>query len=208
MGCRLTVPDRVKWNRFAASYESVAARAAERRWGALKRDLFSSMQGRVLFLAAGTGLDFQFFPPGRSVVAVDVSERMLERAAARAAGYPGEIALQQMDVRRLGFVDGCFDQVFTSCTFCSVTGPLEGLRQLHKVLRPGGTLRMFEHTGSRWLPFSLMLHACTALTRRFGPELNRPTVDTVRRAGFDVRRVTRHYLDVVKSIEARKPVAR
>lgn len=200
--------DRSRWNRFADTYENVAARAAERRWGAFKRDLFAAMDGRILFLAAGTGLDFQFFPPGRTIVGVDVSERMLERAAVRARGYDGVIALHQMDVRRLGFADGCFDQAYTSCTFCSVSDPLDGLGQLRRVLRPGGVLRMFEHTGSRWPPFSWMLHACTPLTRRFGPELNRPTVDNVRRAGFDVRRVTLHYLDVVKSIEARKPAGR
>ncbi len=198
--------DRVKWNRFAPAYESVSARAAERRWGAFKRELFAPMDGRILFLAAGTGLDFQFFPADRTVVAIDVSERMLELAARRVAGYPGTIALHQMDVRSLGFADQCFDQVYTSCTFCSVSEPLVGLRELWRVLRPGGSLRMFEHTGSRWLPFSAMLHACTPITRRFGPELNRPTVDTVRRAGFGIERLTRHYLDVVKSIEARKPL--
>ena len=64
---------------------------------------------------------------------------------------------------------------------------------------------MFEHTGSRWFPFSAMLHACTPLSRRYGPEMNRPTVRTVRQAGFEVRRVERHFLDVLKSIDARKP---
>lgn len=199
--------DRQKWNRFAPRYESLAAQASERRWAAFKRSLFASMEGRILFLAAGTGLDFQFFPPGREVVAIDVSERMLQIAASRAASYGGSIKLHQMDVRRLGFRDSSFDQVYTSCTFCSVSEPLEGLRQLRRVLRPGGELRMFEHTGSRWLPFSAMLHACTALTRLYGPDLNRPTVDTVRRAGFEITRVKGHYLDVVKSIEARNPGA-
>lgn len=198
-------PDRIKWNRAAAGYESLASRATERRWGGFKRDFFAGMQGRVLFLAAGTGLDFQFFPPGRRIAALDVSERMLERARDRAADYDGTIELHQMDVGRLAFADASFDQVYTSCTFCSVTDPLGGLLELRRVLAPGGELRMFEHTGSRWFPFSLMLTACTPLSRLVGPEMNRPTVETVRRAGFEVRRVTRHYLDVLKSIEARKP---
>lgn len=198
-------PDRIKWNRAAAGYESLASRATERRWGGFKRDFFAGMQGRVLFLAAGTGLDFQFFPPGRRIAALDVSERMLERARDRAADYNGTIELHQMDVGRLAFADASFDQVYTSCTFCSVTDPLGGLLELRRVLAPGGELRMFEHTGSRWFPFSLMLTACTPLSRLVGPEMNRPTVETVRRAGFEVRRVTRHYLDVLKSIEARKP---
>ena len=198
-------PDRIKWNRAAAGYESLASRATERRWGGFKRDFFAGMQGRVLFLAAGTGLDFQFFPPGRRIAALDVSERMLERARDRAADYDGTIELHQMDVGRLAFADASFDQVYTSCTFCSVTDPLGGLLELRRVLAPGGELRMFEHTGSRWFPFSLMLTACTPLSRLVGPEMNRPTVETVGRAGFEVRRVTRHYLDVLKSIEARKP---
>ena len=198
-------PDRIKWNRAAAGYETLASRATERRWGGFKRDFFAGMQGRILFLAAGTGLDFQFFPPGRHIAALDVSERMLERARLRAADYDGTIELHQMDVGWLAFADDSFDQVYTSCTFCSVSDPLGGLLQLRRVLRPGGDLRMFEHTGSRWFPFNLMLTACTPLSRLVGPEMNRPTVETVRRAGFEVRRVTRHYLDVLKSIEARKP---
>ncbi len=202
----MTLGDRAKWNRVAPAYQSFASRSAERRWAGFKRDLFSGMEGRVLFLAAGTGLDFQFFPPGRSVVAIDVSERMLECAAKRAGRYEGSLDLQQMDARQLALGTECFDQAYTSCTFCSVSEPLRGLREILRVLRPGGELRMFEHTGSRWLPFSAMLHACTPLARRFGPELNRPTVDTVRRAGFEVSGVTRHYLDVLKTIEARKPV--
>lgn len=203
----MKVPDRRKWNRFAPNYESLASHAAERRWGSFKKALFASMQGRILFLAAGTGLDFQFFPPGREIVAIDVSERMLERASVRAGTYQGSIVLQQMDVRRLAFRDRSFDQVYTSCTFCSVSKPLEGLHQLRRILRPGGILRMFEHTGSRWQPFRAMLHVCTPITRIYGPELNRPTVETVRQAGFEVTNVTAHFLDVVKSIEARRPAA-
>ena len=198
--------DRGKWNRAAARYESLASRAAEARWADFKRSLFSEMEGRVLFLAAGTGLDFQFFPPGRTVMAIDVSERMLERAREQARHYDGAIHLQQMDARELGFLDNSFDEVYTSCTFCSVSEPWKGLEQIRRVLRPGGVLRMFEHTASRWFPFNALLHACTPLSRRFGPEMNRPTVRSVRRAGFKIELVERHYLDIIKSIRARKPI--
>ena len=61
---------------------------------------------------------------------------------------------------------------------------------------------MFEHTGSRWFPFNLMLNLMTPITRLSGPELNRPTVENVARAGFTVQRVNNLYLDVVKTIEA------
>ena len=47
----------------------------------------------------------------------------------------------------------------------------------------------------------------TLLTRRFGPEMNRPTVDNVRRAGFEVLDVGHVFLDVVKTISARRPLS-
>ena len=204
----MSLSDRHKWNRASGSYDSLAARAAERRWAAFKRQAFRGMAGRVLFVSAGTGLDFQFFPPGQSIVSLDVSEEMLSKAARRARDYEGTLYLHQMDLRDLAFRDESFDQVYTSCTFCSVSEPLAGLAELRRVLRPGGCLRMFEHTASALSPLNAMLHACTALTARFGPAMNRPTVATARRAGFEVVRVRNHYLDVLKFVEARRPNGR
>ncbi len=195
---------RAKWDRASGGLDRFS-RGGEKRWAAYKREFFSQMEGRVLFLAVGTGLDIQFFPPGRTVTGIDISPKMLELAGPRADAYSGTITTRQMDVHEMDFPDDSFDQIFTSCTFCSVPRPVEGLRALRRVLRPGGELRMFEHTGSRWFPFNLMLHAMTPLTRRFGPELNRNTVRNVERAGFRIRRVRNLYLDIVKTILAENP---
>jgi ubiquinone/menaquinone biosynthesis C-methylase UbiE len=191
-----------KWDRAAASFDLFGA-GAEQRWTPWKREFFSHMgDGKILLVAVGTGLDIQFFPPGRDVVGVDISERMIEKARPRAAAYPGRFELKQMSVHQLDFPDHSFDQVFTSCTFCSVPDPVKGLSEVRRILKPEGELRMFEHTGSRLFPFSLMLHLMTPLTRLAGPEVNRKTVRNVERAGFRIRRVVNLYLDVIKTIEA------
>jgi ubiquinone/menaquinone biosynthesis C-methylase UbiE len=193
---------REKWNRAAGRYDLFAA-GAEKRWAAAKQEFFAPMRGNVLFVAAGTGLDFQFFPPNQNVVALDISQAMIERARPRAEAYAGRIELRLLDVHELD-ANEAFDQVFTACTFCSVPDPVNGLRRLHRALKPGGELHMFEHTGSRWFPFNVMLDLMTPISRLNGPELNRPTVANVRKANFTIREVRNLYLDIVKTIIAVK----
>ena len=101
------------------------------------------------------------------------------------------------------FDEGSFDQVFTSCTFCSVPNPVEGLKALYRILNPGGELHMFEHTGSRLFPFSFMMKLMTPLASRFGPELDRDTVANVEAAGFEITAVNHVFLDTVKTIHAK-----
>ena len=158
-------------------------------------------------LAAGTGNDFRFFPPGRSIVAIDISAKMLERAAKKAAAYEGTIELRQMDACQLEFADNTFDTVVTVCTFCSVPKPVVGLRELYRVLKPGGQILMFEHVRSRIGPLGVFLDLMTPLSRRLGPDLNRDTVGNVQKAGFRIRREENVYLDILKAIEGVKDPA-
>ncbi|MBI1358185.1 MAG: methyltransferase domain-containing protein [Acidobacteria bacterium] len=191
------------WDRASGSYDKYG-RGPEKRWAAAKREVFGAMgPGRILFVAVGTGLDIQFFPTGRNITAMDISERMIAKAVPRAAAYDGQIRLLRSDVQQPSLKPGGFDQVFTSCTFCSVPDPVEGLRALRSLLRPGGELRMFEHTGSGWFPFNVMLNLMTPLSRRFGPSMNRNTTRNVAAAGFEILSVRNVYLDVLKVIVAR-----
>ncbi len=192
-----------KWDRASANFDLMAGYGPEKRWEPVKRALFSKMgDGPILFLAIGTGLDVRFFPPNREILGIDISDRMLEKARGRVEAYDGRIELRQMDVHEMPFENGHFDQVFTSCTFCSVPRPVEGLEALRRVLKPGGELHMFEHTGSRYFPFRIMMNVMTPLSKRFGPEMNRPTVENVKAAGFQLAAVQHVYLDVVKTISA------
>ena len=199
---------RQKWDRAAGAFDLMNGYGPEKRWAPVKREFFSAMRGKVLFLAVGTGLDIQFFPPNQEIVGIDISDRMLDKARPRAEAYQGQIELRQLDVHDLDYAPGSFDQVFTSCTFCSVPNPVAGLEAVRRVLKPGGQLRMFEHTGSRYFPFNLLLNLMNPVARLAGPEVNRDTVANVQRAGFRGISITPVYLDVIKLIYAVAPGAR
>jgi len=196
-----------KWDKAALLFDLMGGFGPEKRWRPYKEALFSGMEGKILFMAVGTGLDISCFPPGRDITGIDISPKMLEKAQPRVEAYPGRMSIHVMDVRNMDFPDATFDQVYTSCTFCSVPDPVAGLSSIRRALKPGGKLGMFEHTGSKHFPFSVMLNVMNPVFRNFGPEINRDTVANVRAAGFEVRKVTNHYLDVVKTIEAVAPGA-
>jgi ubiquinone/menaquinone biosynthesis C-methylase UbiE len=192
-----------KWDGAAGSFDLLSF-GDDRRFGGYKRRLFAKMHGKSLMVATGTGNDFKYFPPGQDIVGLDISPKMLEKAAPRAVGYPGTLTLREMDVCNLDYPDDMFDTVVTVCTFCSVPKPIVGLTELRRVLKPGGQILMFEHMRSGIAQFGVLLDMMTPLTRRLGPDLNRDTVGNVLKAGFRLRRVENVYLDIVRIIEAVK----
>ncbi len=196
-----------KWDRASWTYDLVTW-GDERRFGPAKRRLFSAMTGNCLMLAAGTGNDFRYFPAGLAITAIDVSPAMIERARPKAAAYDGCLTLRVMDVQALEFDDATFDTVATACTFCSVPDPVGGLRELRRCLKPGGRLLMFEHVRSRLGPIAIMQDLLTPVSRWLGPDMNRDTTANVLRAGFELCRERNVYVDVVRTIEARRPALR
>jgi len=187
------------WSLRSRLYDRLEA--SDRRRGPAKAALFARMSGRTLLVAAGTGADFRFLPPG-DVIAIDFSAAMLRRADRRLAGTPARVRLLRSDARRLPFGGGTFDTVITSCTLCSLADPLAALHEIGRVLRPDGRLLLFEHVRSRHPLFGPALDVMTIWTRWGGTLMNRDTLTTVRSAGFLVTRVDSVFLDVILAAEA------
>lgn len=192
-----------RWDWLSRTFDFMTW-AQDRRQGGEKRRLFAKIQGKTLLVAVGTGNDLKYLPSGYDVVAIDISPRMIARAHTKAIREGCTASLIQMDAQRLAFADHSFETVLMVCTLCSVPNPVESLQELHRVLRPGGRLLMFEHVRSTIGPLALCLDFMTFLTRKVGPDLNRDTIGNLREAGFHLQREENVYLDIVKAIEATK----
>ncbi len=143
--------------------------------------------GRVLEVGVGTGRNMTWYPAGANVTAIDLSERMLARARHRAATLGLEVDLRLMDVQRLDFPDQTFDAAVATFVFCSVPAPVDGLRELRRVVRPEGDIWLLEHVRIDRAVIGPIMDALNpVVVRMMGANINRRTVQNVALAGLSL----------------------
>lgn len=186
-----STPERV-YDRIAAVYDVVEAPMDWLGGTARRRRVLDPARGRVLEVGVGTGRNLDLYPPGLELVGIDLSQRMLDRARARARRLGLAVELRKADVEALPFPDGSFDTVTATCVFCSVADPVRGLREVRRVLKPDGAALLLEHVRPRGAVIGRLADLVSPVTRRLvGPELNRRTEENVERAGLRIERVRR-----------------
>lgn len=157
---------------------------------------------RVLEVGVGTGVNLPEYPATIEIDAIDLSPRMLAKAAQRRP-IRARVHLHEMDVERLSFADASFDTVLSTCVFCSVPRPIAGLRQMRRVLRPGGTAVFLEHVRPGGRRLGALFDWLDPLVSRAGPHINRETVANIRAAGFTIDTERNLLSDIVKLVVAR-----
>lgn len=131
---------------FARFYARVLSRNEPAEITAHRDELLRGIAGRVVELGAGNGANFPHYPSSvTEVVAVEPEPYLRERAqsAAREASVPVTVVDGVADA--LPAPDGAFDAAVASLVLCTVPDQPAALRELRRVVRPGGELRFYEH---------------------------------------------------------------
>lgn len=175
---------------FAWYFARAGARNEERGNRELRVEMLAGLAGRVVEVGAGTGLNFPHYPPEvREVVAVEPEPYLRERAAEAAASAPVPVKVVDGMADRLP-VDEPVDAVVVSGVLCSVADPHAALAEFHRVLRPGGELRFYEHVRSHDPLFAGVQRAAAPAWARLmgGCRCDQDTLPEIRRV-FTVERV-------------------
>jgi phosphatidylethanolamine/phosphatidyl-N-methylethanolamine N-methyltransferase len=104
-------------------------------------------QDRVLEVGVGTGINLSLYPRDATVIGIDFSSSMLEKARERAVrkDVPHSLRLLQMDAADLKFADDSFDIVYAPYLISVVPDPVKVAQEMRRVCRPGGRIVILNH---------------------------------------------------------------
>ena len=176
---------------FAAMYDGQMRRSEKAGLTAMRSALVAQADGTVLEIGAGTGANLGHYPP--AVTSLTVTEPdvfMLKRLERRAIAEAPSTMVLRAPAEDLPFEDETFDVVVSTLVLCGVDDQPRAVREIRRVLRPGGRFLFLEHVRAadptaakkqdrmNWLNRVVVCCDC-----------NRPTLDTIEEVGFRVTAV-------------------
>jgi ubiquinone/menaquinone biosynthesis C-methylase UbiE len=188
-----------KYDRRIAFFERILF-GDGRRWAC------SQAEGEVLEIAAGTGRNLPFYDADVRLTGIELSPQMLAIAKDRARELRPDADLRLGDAQALEFADSSFDTVVITLALCTIPDHRQAIREVHRVLRPGGRLLSLEHVRSPRRLVRTLQRLLDPLAVRFAADhLVRDPLDHLAAEGFELERAERSKAGIVERLVARKP---
>ncbi|MGK4591449.1 class I SAM-dependent methyltransferase [Amycolatopsis sp. w19] len=198
-----------RWNR----YWDGKSRNYDREMQFMDRKLFGDSRawacgqatGEVLEVAVGTGLNLPLYPGGVTLTGIDLSDGMLAIARGRAERLGHPVTLRRADAHDLPFDADSFDTVVCTLGLCAIPDDGKALREMARVLRPGGRLILLDHIvsssravrGLQWIAEKITVPMA-------GEHFLRRPFDKIGDLGLAVEQRERFKLGLVERLVARK----
>jgi ubiquinone/menaquinone biosynthesis C-methylase UbiE len=166
----------------------------------------SQATGDVLEIAVGTGRNLPYYPNEARVTAIELSPEMLELARREATAIGRDVDLRVGDAQALEFADQSFDTATCTLSLCTIPGDRAAVREVRRVLRPGGRFILMEHVRSPIRAIRVGQRLLEPLFLRFEHDhLTRDPLDYLEAEGFEIEAVNRLKWGIVERTVARKP---
>jgi ubiquinone/menaquinone biosynthesis C-methylase UbiE len=173
---------------FAAMYDPMSRGSEEAGLRDLRRGLLAEAGGSVLEIGAGTGANLAHYD-GRveSLVFTEPEPAMLRRLQKKAREEAPLAKILRAPAEDLPFEDDSFDTVVSTLVLCGVDDQARALREIRRVLRPGGRFLFLEHVRSDDPALARFQDRMNWLNRIVVDcDCNRPTLSTIKATSFTV----------------------
>ena len=191
------------YDRVARLYDLLDLPFERRRYHPIRPEMFRGLSGTILDAGVGTGRNMPFYPDGADMTGIDLSPHMLARARRRRDRLGVRV---QLRVTACNFPDNHFDHAVATFLFCVLdpTDQLPALRELARICRPDGTIRLLEYCYSAdpWHRFVMRLWA-PWVHFAYGAGFDRDTERYVADANLTLESSRFVYRDVIKLLELR-----
>jgi ubiquinone/menaquinone biosynthesis C-methylase UbiE len=197
------------WDKHASSYDRQMAFADRRFFGDARDWVCSRASGDVLEVAIGTWLNLEHYPRnGLRLTGVEWSPAMLDIARRRAGNLGWTVDIRQGDAQALEFADASFDTVVCTFSLCAIPDDGQAVREMARVLRPGGLLLLADHVEAAAWPVRAVQWLVELVSIPVGGEhFRRRPLRLVESLGLTVEQRDRFKLGIVERLAARKPEA-
>lgn len=173
---------------FALTYDRQMAGTERAGLAEFRAQLLAGAAGQVLEIGGGTGLNLPHYGPAvESLTITEPQPAMLRRLQNKAHEQAPAAQLLRAPAEDLPFEDGTFDVAVSTLVLCGVDDQPRALRELRRVLRPGGQFLFLEHLRSDDPRLARLQDRINWLNRLLVCcDCNRPTLNSIQEAGFAI----------------------
>ena len=176
---------------FAMTYDRQMAKVEKAGLLAYRQAVLAGASGQVLEIGGGTGANLRFYSPAvESLTLTEPETPMLRRLERKVRAQALAATVLRAPAEDLPFDDNTFDVAVSTLVLCGVDDQPRALRELRRVLRPGGQLLFIEHVRSADPRQGRSQDRMNGINRFVvGCDCNRPTLDSIQEAGFTITKV-------------------